>query len=218
MAMAGEALANMIDQQGFIGGSGTTVNSTTVTGPFVGILNASNVNTYTLGSGNTTYASFNPVTDANNVIATLEESILDGAAWYMHRTVWAAIASQLASTSGIPYLFLGGFAANQAGLEKDPTGGPIRAAGYMAGFPVYTNRWLPATTVGSQANTAFMIFGNMKACAFGDKGDMRVAQFESGSFGGKEVALSDQRGIVYKHRHAFVVVLPKAFTVVYTHA
>ena len=50
-----------------------------------------------------------------------------------------------------------------------------------------------------------MIFGNMKAAAFGDKGDMRVAQFESGSFGGKEIALSDQRGIVYKHRHAFVV-------------
>ena len=88
----------------------------------------------------------------------------------------------------------------------------------MGGFPVYTNRWLPATTVGSQANTAFIIFGNMKACAFGDKGDLRVAQFESGSFGGKEVALSDQRGIVYKHRHAFVVVLPKAFTVVYTAA
>ena len=86
----------------------------------------------------------------------------------------------------------------------------------MGGFPVYTNRWLPKNTASSQANTAFMIFGNMKACAFGDKGDMRVAQFESGSFGGKEIALSDQRGIVYKHRHAFVVVLPQAFTVVYT--
>ena len=103
-------------------------------------------------------------------------------------------------------------------LSHDATGGPIKPAGGMGGFPVYTNRWLPATTVGSQANTAFIIFGNMKACAFGDKGDMRVAQFESGSFGGKEVALTDQRGIVYKHRHAFVVVLPKAFTVVYTAA
>lgn len=63
-----------------------------------------------------------------------------------------------------------------------------------------------------------MIFGNLKACAFGDKGDLRVAQFESGSFGGKEIALADQRGIVYKHRHAFVVVLPKAFTVISTAA
>jgi hypothetical protein len=64
-------------------------------------MNTANVNTYTLSSGNTTYAKFNPVTDAANVIATLEESILDGAAWYMHRTVWAAIRTELASTSGI---------------------------------------------------------------------------------------------------------------------
>ena len=43
-----------------------------------------------------------------------------------------------------------------------------------------------------------MIFGNLKAMAFGDKGDMRVAQFASGSFGGKEVALANQTGIVYR--------------------
>jgi len=207
LAIAGEALANMVDQQGFIGGTPTTAP-----GPFVGILNTPNVNTYTLPSG-TTYASFNPVTDALAVTATLEESILDGAAFYMHRTVWAPIAATLASSSGIPLLYL-----NSAQLEKDATGGPIRPAGQMGGYPVYTNRWLPANSVVSQAGTAFMIFGNMKACAFGDKGDIRVGNFASGTFGGKEVALADQSGIVYKHRHAFVVVLPKAFTVVSTHA
>ena len=63
-----------------------------------------------------------------------------------------------------------------------------------------------------------MIFGNMKACAFGDKGDMRVGNFQSGTLRRQGIALSDQSGIVYKHRHAFVVVLPKAFTVVYTAA
>ncbi|HLY40475.1 MAG TPA: phage major capsid protein [Terracidiphilus sp.] len=213
MAMAGEALANMIDQQGFVGSG--TVGGSTYTGPFVGIFNTANVNTYTLGTGNTTYAKFNPVTDAANVIATLEESILDGAAWYFHRTVWASIRSALASTSGLPFLFLSGAGRE---LSDNPGGGPIKPAGEMAGYPVFTNRWLPATTVGSQAGTAFGIFGNLKACAFGDKGDLRVAQFESGSFGGKEIALADQRGIVYKHRHAFVVVLPKAFTVISTSA
>lgn len=212
MAMAGEALANMIDQQGFVGGG--TVAGTNYAGPFVGIMNTANVNTYTLAATNTTYAKFNVVTDTANAVATLEESILDGAAWYMHRTVWASLRSQLASTSGLPYLAFG----QNAQLEHDPLGGPILKAGDMGGFPVYTNRWLPATTVASQAGTPFIIFGNLKACAFGDKGDLRVAQFESGSFGGKEIALADQRGIVYKHRHAFVVVLPKAFTVVYTAA
>ena len=210
LAMAGEALANMIDQQGFIGGTVTTAP-----GPFVGILNITGVNTYTLPSTGTTYVKFNPVTDAAAVVGTLEESILDGAAWYMHRTVWASIRSALASTSGIPFLFLSG-AGNE--LENIPGGGPIKAAGQMAGYPVFTNRWLPATSVASQTSTPFMIFGNMKACAFGDKGDMRVAQFTSGSFGGKEVALANQTGIVYRHRHAFVVVLPKAFTVILTSA
>jgi hypothetical protein len=56
----------------------------------------------------------------------------------------------------------------------------------------------------------------MKATAFGDKGEMRVEQYNSGNFGGKEIALADQRGIVYKHRHAFVNVLPKAFTTIET--
>jgi len=211
LAMAGEALANMVDQQGFIGGTVTTAP-----GPFVGILNTPNVQKYTLAATNTTYAKFGVISDASNMIGQLEESILDGAAFYMHRTVWASLRVQTGS-DGLPLLLFGGL-ASPATLDIDPTGGPIKPAGSILGFPVYTNRWLPSTSTVSQANTPFLIFGNMKACAFGDKGDLRVAQFESGSFGGKEVALSDQRGIVYKHRHAFVVVLPQAFVVAYTAA
>ncbi len=212
LAMAGEALANMIDQQGFIGGTPTTAP-----GPFVGILNAPNTQTYQLSSGNTTYAKFNVISDASAMIGKLEESVLDGAAFYMHRTVWASLRVQSDAGTGLPFLLFGGL-ASPATLELDPTGGPIRPAGSILGFAVYTNRWLPAITDASQANKAFLIFGNMKACAFGDKGDMRVAQFESGSFGGKEIALADQRGIVYKHRHAFVVVLPQAFVICKTAA
>lgn len=209
LTLAGEALANMIDQQGFIGGTATTAP-----GPFVGILNVAGTNTYQMATGNTTYASFNPVTDAAAVVGKLEESVLDGAAWYMHRTVWAKVRAALASTSGLPFLYFGSLNGNQ--LVNTPGGGPIKPAGEMEGYPVFTNRWLPATTVASQANTPFLIFGNMKGCAFGDKGDMRIAQFQSGTFANKEVALADQTGIVYKHRHAFVVVLPAAFVVVST--
>jgi HK97 family phage major capsid protein len=213
LSMAGEALANMIDQQGFVGG--TSGNP----GPFQGILQVTGTNTYTLATGGTNYSKFDPVVDASNVVAQIEESVLDGCKWYMHRTTWAAIAQKEASTSGLPFLFFGAFAANNSGLEKDPLGGPIRPAGNMMGFPVITNRWLPAYVVGTtNASTAFMIFGNMKAMAFGDKGDMRVGNFQSGTWGGKELSLSDQSGIVYKHRHALVVVLPKAFCVVSTSA
>jgi HK97 family phage major capsid protein len=210
MAMAGEALANMIDQQGFIGGTPSTAP-----GPFVGILNAPNTQAYSFGnsstSGKTSISNFDVIVDASNMIGLLEESVLDGAAFYMHRTVWAALRVQKGS-DGLPILLFGGL-ASPATLDMDPTGGPIRPAGSILGFPVYTNRWLPQYTASVSASTAYIIFGNMKAAAFGDKGDMRVAQFESGAFGGKEIALSDQRGIVYKHRHAFVVVLPQAFVV-----
>jgi HK97 family phage major capsid protein len=214
MAMAGEALANMIDQQGFIGGTAGTAP-----GPFVGVLNAPNTQSYSLGgstsSGKTTFASFDVITDASNMIGLLEESVLDGAAFYMHRTVWASLRVQKGS-DGLPILLFGGL-ASPATLDIDPTGGPIRPAGSILGFPVYTNRWLPALSA-TAVSTPFVIFGNMKAAAFGDKGDLRVAQFDSGAFGGKEIALSDQRGIVYKHRHAFVVVLPQAFVVAKTSA
>jgi HK97 family phage major capsid protein len=211
LAMAGEALANMTDQQGFIGGTVTTAP-----GPFVGILNTPNVQKYTLASGNTTYKSFGVISDASAMIGLLEESVLDGAAFYMHRTVWASLRVQ-ADTQGLPLLLFGGL-SSPATLDVDATGGPIKPAGSILGFPVYTNRWLPQLSVVSQANTPFLIFGNMKAVAFGDKGDIRVGNFQSGTFGGKEIALSDQSGIVYKHRHALVVVLPQAFVVAYTAA
>ena len=216
LAIAGESLANMIDKQGFVGNGQ----------PFVGILNNSNTTTYYLGgsstSGKTTFASGNVITDPANAQGQAEESIYDGAAYYMHRTVWASWRSQSAS-NGSPLLAFGGLPPTPY-LTADPLGGPIRPAGMLNGFPVYTNRWMPAVSDSSvngfsdAASNPVAIFGNMKATAFGDKGDMRVEQFESGAFGGKEIALADQKGIVYRHRHAFSIVLPKAFVVLKTSA
>lgn len=228
LALGGEALANMIDQQGFMGGT------TSYPGPFVGILGlpvgaqgtGSVATQYQCASGKTKFSNtnasspdgFDVLQDSSNMIGQLEESILDGAAFYMHRTVWAALRVQ--KDSGGNFILPFGGLASPAALSIDPTGGPIRPAGSILGFPVYTNRWLPQLPAGNavSANTAFIIFGNLKAMAFGDKGEMRVAQFESGAFGGKEIALADQRGIVYKHRHALVPVLPQAFVIGYTAA
>ncbi len=243
LALGGEALANVIDQQGFAGGSGNSSNGVTVTGPFVGILGlpvgaqgtGSVVTQYIAGnsatSGRTKFSNDSTTTtpngidvlsDCSNMIGQLEESILDGAAFYMHRTVWAAwrVQKDTAGNFVLPLAGLNMVGGTTAALSMDPTGGPVRPAGQILGFPVYTNRWLPALPAGNVAtvSTAVAIFGNLRAMAFGDKGEMRVAQFESGSFGGKEVALADQRGIVYKHRHALTVVLPQAFVVIYTSA
>lgn len=222
LSIAGEALANMIDQQGFIGTGA----------PFVGVLSlptgaqgvGTNTTQYYAGnsatSGKTAMSGWNVMTDSSNMIGQLEESILDGAAFYMHRTVWAALRVQQ-DTNGNFILPFGGLSTlgqyRTDILAMNSYGGPIVPAGVLLGFPVYTNRWLPVYTAATvNAGVAFIVFGNFKATAFGDKGDMRVSQFESGAFGGKEIALADQRGLVYKHRHAFVVVLPQAFCIGYT--
>jgi HK97 family phage major capsid protein len=218
LAMAGEALANMVDQQGFTG-TGS---------PFVGILNEPNTTTYTLGSGRTSFSNtsttttpngFDVLYDSSQMIGNLEESILDSASFYVHRTVWAAWRTQK-DTSGNFVLPFGGIPVIAGGawaLKDTPMGGPVKPAGEILGYPVYTNRWLP-TLAQSAVSSAFAIFGNMRAMAFGDKGDMRVATFTSGNFGGKEIALGDQKGIVYKHRHGIVIVLPAAFVIAYTAA
>ncbi len=203
LALGGEALANMIDYQAFMG-TGS---------PFVGLLNDTKVPKYTLPSGETSFDKLDPITDCSNIIAQLEESVLDGAAFYMHRTVWAALRAAK-TTQGIPILPLAGL-ASPAVLANSPTGGGPKPVGEIMGFPVFTIRHLPQLSA-TAAGTKFAVFGNMKATAFGDKGEMRVEQYNSGNFGGKEIALADQRGIVYKHRHAFVNVLPKAFTTIET--
>jgi HK97 family phage major capsid protein len=226
LALGGEALANMIDYQGFVGGANSG-------DPFLGILNwpsttvvdetGAKVTSYVLPSTMTTFAKFALMDDSSAMIGNLEESLLDGAAFYMNRTVWAKLRSQK-DGNGNYILPFAGLAAPEPAVENHPGGGPIKPAGTILGYPVYTNRHLPAVGASSvngfsdAASNPFLIFGNLRAFAFGDKGEMRVGQFESGSFGGKEIALADQRGIVYKHRHALTLTLPRAVVVAKTAA
>src|ERR1051326_1306107 len=226
LALGGEALANMIDYQGFVGGANSG-------DPFLGILNwpsttvvdetGAKVTSYVLPSTMTTFAKFALMDDSSAMIGNLEESLLDGAAFYMNRTVWAKLRSQK-DGNGNYILPFAGLAAPEPAVENHPGGGPIKPAGTILGYPVYTNRHLPAVGASSvngfsdAASNPFLIFGNLRAFAFGDKAEMRVGQFEGGSFGGKEIALADQRGIVYKHRHALTLTLPRAVVVAKTAA
>jgi HK97 family phage major capsid protein len=221
LALGGEALANMIDYQGFVGGANTG-------DPFLGVLNypstttidetGTKVSSYVLPSTMTTFAKYAVMDDSSAMIGSLEESVLDGAGFYMNRTVWAKLRTQK-DTAGNYILPYSGWAKPIAAMESNVGGGPIKPAGEILGYPVYTNRHLPAVGASSVngfsdgASNPFIVFGNMGAFAFGDKGEMRVAQFESGSFGGKEIALADQRGLVYKHRHALTLTLPRAMVV-----
>lgn len=204
LALGGESLANMIDKQGFAGNGN----------PFVGILENTDVTTLDLPSGEDTFAEYRVIDDSSDVIAAVEESVLEGSAFYMHRSVWAKLRVQ---KDGTYYILPQAGAASNGVLSNNPTGGGVKIAGEILGYPVFTSRHLPAITA-SGASKKFIVFGNMKAMAYGDKGELRVEKFTSGAFGGKEIALADQQGIVYKHRHALVVALPAAFVAVKTAA
>lgn len=201
LVLGAEALANRADKEGLVG-AGT---------PFVGIKDHPDVTVQTMATGKDTFAEFD-IAEASDAIGNVEESVLDGAAFYFHRTVWAKIRAQK-DTAG-NYIF--GY-TNTGFVEQVPQGGGPKPVGSILGYPVFTTRHLPANA-DTAVSTKFAIFGNLKALAYGDKGELRVGQFLSGSFGGKEVALADQTGIVYKHRHGVVVTLPTAFVVLKTAA
>lgn len=201
LALGAESLANRTDKEGLAG----------VGAPFVGIKDHPDVTVQTMAAGKDTFAEFD-LAEASDAIGNVEESVLDGAAFYFHRTVWAKIRSQKDAAGN--YIF--GY-SNTGFAEQVPQGGGPKPVGSILGYPVFTSRHLPANAA-SAASTKFGIFGNLKALAYGDKGELRVGQFLSGSFGGKEVALADQTGIVYKHRHGLVVTLPAAFVVLKTAA
>ncbi len=206
LALAAEALANRVDKEG-LAGSGT---------PFVGILNHKSVPTYSLPTGETGFASFRAMEDTGDVIAQLEESVLEGSGFYMHRTVWSKIRTQKAANGNYILPMLG--AASNSVLEHNPMGpGGKVPVGELMGYPVFTTRHLPAYSA-SAVSTPFMVFGNLKALAFGKRGNMTLEDFRTGAFGGKEIGLADQRALVLKQRHALTVALPSAFVKVATSA
>ncbi len=205
LSLAGEALANMVDKQAFKAGAA----------PFVSLLDNANVTVHTMPTGKDTFAEFD-LDEASDVIGLVEEAVLSGAAWLFERTVWAKIRIKK-DTAGNYVLPQAG--APSATLLQDYRGviGGAKPVGEIMGYPVFTVRHLP-TNAATAVSTKFGIFGNLAAVAYGDKGELRVMQAESGTFGGKEIALADQRALIYKHRHALVTTLPKAFVAIKTAA
>lgn len=204
LSLAGEALANMIDKQSFVG-----------TSPFVGITKHSGVTVYTMATGKDTFAEFD-LDEASDIIGSVEESVLDGAAWYFEKSVWAKIRVKKDTAGNYVLPQLGAPSSAMLANYVGKIGG-AKPSGEILGYPVFTVRHLPANSA-TAVSTIFGVFGNLKALAFGDKGEFRVAQHQSGTFGGKEIALADQMALVYKHRHALVVTLPKAFVNIKTAA
>jgi HK97 family phage major capsid protein len=186
--------------------------------PFTGVMASGDVTAVTLDAGKNTFAEYDVIIDSSTVIGTLEESVLNEACFVFSRTVWANLRTQK-DDAGAFLLGVGGMNDVDWLLKNDPksAAGP-RPMGSILGFPVYTNRNMPALSA-SATSTKFGIFGNFGVgMAVGRRGSMSMEQFRSGTFGSKEIALADQTGLVVKDRHAVGIVLPEAFLTIATNA
>ena len=189
IALIAEGLSYKIDKMAFTGVS-----------PFQGMLKNSNIPVVTLASGGTTYAKMN-YDSASEMISNIEESQLDGSAFFFHRTVLHALRIQKDSANN--YLI-----TNPNPVIISELGSGLRAQGAILNFPVFTSPVLPKTSDSSQTSTIFGSFGNLKNVFFGDGGGLEVAQSDSAVIGGSSVFEKRQIAFRINHKHAIVVGLP----------
>ena len=195
MTMAAEGLSYKLDREGFTGG-------TYAGSPFVGLLGSSDVSTFNMPTGSTTFASFG-IAIASDVIASIPTAALTDAGFYFHRTVWGKIRQR--STSGV--FEFGQFQPMLGTLRRE---NGIQPVGEILGYPVYTTDVLPANST-TAVSTAFGVFGSLSmALVWGDRGPMEIAKSDSATVGGKSVFLANQTAIRFTHRHAMAIGLGEA--------
>lgn len=199
IVLVAEGLASRLDKQGFTGLT-----------PFQGILNNADSDVVTLATGDITYAKLG-VDKISEAISKMEESVLDGAALFVHRTVLHELRIKK-DTAG-QYLI-----ANPTPFLASDLGPGLRAQGFVLNFPVFTVPSLPATSDGSQTGKVFAVFGNLKGLFYGDKGTLEIAKSDSATVGGKNVFAAYQTALRAINEHALVVGLPKSFVLLKTAA
>lgn len=201
-----EAIAGMLDSQGLTG-TGT---------PFVGILNDTGVTVRNAGgsttSGLDTFTEAATPAEARQLIATIKPWALQGAAFIMHRTVWA-LMQVVEPSSGAGYAIS---AANPVMIPNNALQGfPNAMAGTLWGYPVYLSDKMPTTTA---VSTKFIIFGNLKHLYMGTRQEMGVTISQDATVAGVSLFETNQSAVRVVSRHALAVGLPTAFAVLKTAA
>lgn len=159
-----QALAKEEDRVVFMG------NVPTNSDPFNGVMFDPDVNVYTLPA---TKTSFNDLTadDLANVISNLSTTLIQGAQFYMHRTVFNVIR-KLKDSQG-QYIY------------SEPNG---QDPGMIWGYPFTLTESLPSIT-DTAANTKFLFFGNLEHYYIADRMNMSVARSEHVGFANDRVYL-----------------------------
>ncbi len=196
-----EAIAGQLDSQGLTG-TGS---------PFTGILTDAGVNVVQ----NTTTSTFLLAATPDNcrdLIANVKPWALQGAAYIMHRSVWALIQKTKASSGGDYFIS----AANPImGPNAATQGFPNAMAGTLWGYPVFLSDKMPSVTA---VSTKFIIFGNLKNLYMGVRQEIGVSISDSASVGGSSMFERNMSAVRIVTRHALAVGLPTAFAVLKTSA
>ena len=204
--LAGASFANTVDKQALVGAGS----------PFTGVVNTTGVAAVTLPTGSTTYAAIaSNIDKLHEAVATLDESARDGSAFVMHSSVWHEIVVNAKNSNGDPLINLD--AQSGAILQyKQATG--LTPAGFIYGYPVFTNRNMPSTADATQANKPFVIFGNFVGVAYGMRDNLAMNKYESGVWAGRELSLTGRVGLSFEATAAIAVAIKDAFAVIKTAA
>lgn len=196
-----EAIAGEMDSQGLTG-TGS---------PFTGILSDAGVTVVTASSGDDTFTEAATPDYCRDLIANVKPWALQGAAFIMHRTVWAIIQKKKASSGGEYFAS----ATNPVLSGSAVAGFPTAMAGTLWGYPVYLSDKMPTTTA---VSTKFIIFGSLKHLYVGQRKDMTVSLSTDGTIGGVSLFETNQSAVRVTARHAIAVGLPSAFACLKTSA
>lgn len=196
-----EAIAGELDNQG-LNGVGT---------PFTGILSDAGVTVYTPATGNSTFTLCSTPDNARTLISKIKPWALQGAAFVMHRTVWALFQTTKASTSG--NYFLSTFNPVMSGAQAQ--GFPLAMAGTMWGYPVYLSDKMPTSTA---VSTKYVVFGNLGNMFMGTRQDLAVSISQDATIGSFNLFQQNMSAVRVITRVAIAVGLPAAFAALSTSA
>lgn len=190
-----ESLAGEEDKQGLVG-SGS---------PFTGILNDAGVTVVTMAATKTAFTDI-VADDLRDLIAQVKVTALSGAAFIMHRTVWATVQKIKENSQHIASF-------SNPVVSGDAQNGVI--AGYIWGYPVYLSDKMPST---SAAATKFIAFGNLKYVLLGDRKEVTLKISDSATVGSNNTFAENESAVRVTERIAIAVGLPAGFSVLKTAA
>lgn len=196
-----EAIAGELDNQGLVG----------VGSPFTGVLSDAGVTVFTPSTGNSTFALCSTPDNARTLLSKIKPWALQGAAFILHRTVWALFQTAKSSTSG--NYFLSTFNPVMTGTAAQ--GFPLAMAGTMWGYPVYLSDKMPSVTA---VSTKYVIFGNLGNIFMGNRQDLAVSISQDATIGGINLFAANMSAVRVTMRCAIAVGLPAAFAALATSA